>query len=374
MNIAEKLDLDAPVGAKGNRIKVVVVDDSALMRSLLTDILTRDPGIDVVATANDAYDAREKIKRFDPDVITLDVEMPGMDGIQFLRNLMRLRPMPVVMVSSQTQRGARVTLEALEIGAVEYVPKPRGADTQAYEDYARAVVTKVRIAGQARVKSYSRSALKESDAAQSSDPATQEDESFRFSKTVADRVIAIGSSTGGTEALKTLLAGFPAQCPPVVISQHIPAAFSKSFADRLDSLCKPTVRQAVEGDEIKGGHIYIAPGDVHLTVVKRHGKLFCHLDDGPAVNCHKPSVGALFDSVRNALGRKAVAIMLTGMGDDGAREMKTLHDEGAFTIAQDEETSVVWGMPGQAVKRGAVDEVLPLDKIAEKALSRVCML
>ena len=372
MNIAERLDLEKTATMDRNRLKVVVVDDSALMRSMLTDILTRDPTIDVVATANDAYDAREKIKRFNPDVITLDVEMPGMDGIQFLRNLMRLRPMPVVMVSSQTHRGARVTLEALEIGAVEYVSKPQGADPTDFENYARAVVAKVKIAGQARVKSFSGGVSVVG--ASSEDAGNSQEEVIRCARSVADRLIAIGSSTGGTEALKTLLARFPEQCPPVVIAQHIPAAFSGSFADRLNSLCKPVVQEAKDGQEIQGGNIYIAPGDVHLTVVKRSGKWFCHLDDGPAVNCHKPSVGALFDSVRSALGRKSVAIMLTGMGDDGAKEMKTLHEEGAFTIAQDEETSVVWGMPGQAVKRGAVDEVLPLDKIADKALSRVCML
>ncbi|HGG58441.1 MAG TPA: response regulator, partial [Gammaproteobacteria bacterium] len=199
-----------------NRLKVVVVDDSALMRSMLTDILTRDPTIDVVATANDAYDAREKIKRFNPDVITLDVEMPGMDGIQFLRNLMRLRPMPVVMVSSLTHRGARVTLEALEIGAVEYVSKPQGADPGDFENYARAVVAKVKIAGQARVKSFSRGASVAKASSEDSGGSQEEDNSVRYTKPVADRLIAIGSSTGGTEALKTLLARFPEQCPPVV--------------------------------------------------------------------------------------------------------------------------------------------------------------
>jgi two-component system chemotaxis response regulator CheB len=351
-------------------IKVLVVDDSALVRKLLSAMLDRAPDIEVVGTASDPYAAREKIKSLNPDVITLDVEMPRMDGITFLDNLMRLRPMPVVMVSSLTQRGADVTLRALELGAIDFVAKPRIDIAGTLEDYENELIAKVRVAAQARVlpRSAKRArALDERNSTSAVVPAL----SARTMLRTTDRIIAIGASTGGTEAIREVLEEMPPDAPAIVISQHIPAAFSKSFADRMNRSSPMAVCEAQDGQQILPGHVYIAPGDRHMLVERDGARYLCRLSSGPHVNRHRPSVDVMFRSVAQNVGANAVGILLTGMGDDGARGLRELLDAGAGTIAQDEASSVVWGMPGSAVKIGAAAHVLPLHQIAAQALTLV---
>lgn len=350
--------IQQPLEDLASAIKVLVVDDSALMRHVLTEILSSDPAIDVVGVASDPYIARDKIKRLNPDVITLDVEMPRMDGLKFLRNIMRLRPMPVVMVSSLTKEGAAVTLEALELGAVDVVCKPEIDIAQGLRGYAQEIIDKVKAARLAKV-----SRLVESSEAQRSviKPVVSQACNLHFQTT--DQIIAIGASTGGTEAIRQVLEQMPADTPGIVIVQHIPGMFSGPFAQRMDSICQMTVKQAVHGERVLHGHAYIAPGDQHLLVRRDGARYYCVLSDADPVNRHKPSVDVLFHSVAQQVGKNAVAVMLTGMGKDGAAGMLALHELGCRTLAQDEHSSVVWGMPGAAVKVGAVDEVLPLKKI-----------
>jgi len=352
------------------KIKVLIVDDSALVRQILVEIMKTARDIEVVGTASDPYMARERIKETNPDVLTLDVEMPRMDGLTFLANLMRLRPMPVLMVSSLTERGAETTLKALELGAVDFVSKPKVDIAGTLRDFGEEILTKIRVAAGARVSARSAPA-----AALAVPPKHSADAIIplasraRFLRTT-DRIVAVGSSTGGTEAIRELLMALPADAPAIVIAQHIPAAFSAPFARRMDSLTRLSVCEPSDGQHIKPGHVYIAPGGRHLLVERDGAHYRCRLNDGPPVNRHCPSVDVLFRSVAQQVGPNAVGIMLTGMGDDGARGLKEMHDAGAPTLAQDEATSVVWGMPGAAVRLGAVDEVLPLSQIAE-ALMRV---
>ncbi|WP_018947352.1 chemotaxis response regulator protein-glutamate methylesterase [Thioalkalivibrio sp. AKL17] len=345
-------------------IRVIVVDDSALIRKLLARILDQAPDIEVVETAADPYDAREKIKQHDPDVLTLDVEMPKMDGITFLRNLMRLRPMPVVMVSSLTEAGADVTLQALELGAVDFVTKPGTDVAHAMEAYADALIEKIRTASRIRVQA--RSAPAEAPA-QVTPPAATAGGGRRFRTT--DRVIALGASTGGTEALKEVLMGLPPDAPGIVITQHIPAGFSQAFAERMDRSTALRVKEAEDGDVVMPGHVFVAPGtDYHLRLERDGARYVCRLDDQGPVNRHRPSVDVLFESAAQSAGSNTMAALLTGMGDDGARGLLALREAGAHTIAQDEATSLVWGMPGEAVERGAAVQVLPLGRIAEALL------
>lgn len=349
-------------------IRVLIVDDSALVRQVLTGILDSDPGIEVVGVASDPYAAREKIKQLNPDVLTLDVEMPRMDGITFLRNLMRLRPMPVVMVSSLTERGADVTLNALEIGAVDFITKPK-LDIQAgLEGYAETLIEKVRIAAGARPKPYgperNTPAAIQRYSADAVIPRRSAAEQFR----TTHGLIAIGASTGGTEAIKEVLMRLPADAPAVVITQHIPAEFSLPFARRMNGVSALSVCQAEDGQPILPGHAYVAPGGRHLLVERSGARFHCRIDDGPPVNRHRPSVDVLFRSVAQTAGINAIGVLLTGMGDDGARGLLELNQAGARTLAQDEATSVVWGMPGEAVGLGAVDEVVPLGLVAERIL------
>ncbi len=345
-------------------VRVLIVDDSAVVRQILTEILSRDVGIEVVGSAADPLLAREKIKRLNPDVVTLDVEMPRMDGLSFLENLMRLRPTPVVMISSLTERGADTTLQALALGAVDFVSKPKLDVARGLESYAEEIIGKVKAASKARVRSLARATpakitLEAQPAASGS----------RMSFRTTDRLIAIGSSAGGTEALRVVLEGMPADAPAVVMTQHLPASFSSAFADRLDRHSAMSVREATDGEAILPGHAYLPPGGQHLRVIRDGARWRCRVDDGPAVNRHKPAVDVLFRSVAANAGPNAVGAILTGMGDDGARGLLEMREAGAATLVQDEASSVVWGMPGAAFKLGAAQEVVPLERVAERLVA-----
>jgi two-component system chemotaxis response regulator CheB len=345
------------------KIRVLVVDDSAVMRQLLTEILGSDPSIEVVGSAADPYIAREKIKQLNPDVLTLDVEMPRMDGLAFLRNLMRLRPMPVVMCSSLTQQGAAVALDALALGAVDFVAKPAVDVVHGIKEAAQEIITKVKMAAHARVRPLVEApALNPTQRHDADVVLPRRSAPTKFATT--DRIIAIGASTGGTEAIKEVLSHLPADMAGIVIAQHIPQAFSGPFAARMNASSPLSVCEARDGQPILAGHAYIAPGDQHLLVVRDGARYQCRLSDGDLVNRHRPSVDVLFRSVAQSAGRNSVGVLLTGMGRDGAEGMKEMLDAGASTIAQDEDTSVVWGMPGAAWKIGAAQSLHPLPQIA----------
>jgi len=348
------------------KIRVLIVDDSALVRRMLTEMLQQDPQIEVVGTAQDPFMAREKIKQLSPDVLTLDVEMPKMDGVTFLRNLMKLRPMPVVMVSTLTQKGSEITLDALELGAVDFVSKPTVDIAHSLGDYAEEIITKVKTASTARVRE-----LKPVVERHSADAVLPARRGKHFRTT--DKLIALGASTGGTEAIREVLEVMPADSPAIVISQHIPEAFSKPFSERMNRCSPMTVTQAEDGEQILPGHAYIAPGDRHLLVVRDGARFRCQLSDGPPVNRHRPSVDVMFRSVAQNVGPNAVSVLLTGMGNDGARGMLEMREAGAYTLVQDEASSVVWGMPGEAVALGAANEQVALPSMArriQKALLR----
>ncbi len=356
------------------KIKVLIVDDSAFVRQMLTEVCNSDPDIEVVGVAQDPYIAREKIKQLNPDVLTLDVEMPRMDGVTFLSNLMRLHPMPVIMVSSLTEKGADITLQAMELGAVDFVSKPKADLARTLNDYAEEITEKIKIAAKAKVKPLERKKPKATqlqvEAKHSADAVIKKTKQSKHFKTT-DKIIAIGASTGGTEAIKEVLIDMPADSPGIVISQHIPEAFSKPFAKRMNSVSAMTVFEAEDGQQIVAGHVYIAPGNRHLIVERDGARFICRLNDGPLVNRHKPSVDVMFRSVAQNVGPNAVSVILTGMGNDGAQGMQEMHDAGAPSIAQDERTSVVWGMPGEAVKLGCVDTVTSLNKISDAILKLV---
>jgi two-component system chemotaxis response regulator CheB len=341
-----------------------VIDDSAVMRQLLTEILGSDPGIEVIGTAPDPFVAREKIKLLNPDVLTLDVEMPRMDGLAFLRNLMRLRPMPVVMCSSLTQKGAAVALDALALGAVDFVAKPAVDVVHGIKEAAQEIISKVKMAARAKVKPLvDAPVMAVADRHDAGVVLPKRGAPSHFATT--DRIIAIGASTGGTEAIKDVLSRLPADIPGVVIAQHIPQAFSGPFALRMNASSLLNVCEASDGQPILAGHAYIAPGDRHLLVVRNGARYQCRLSAGDLVNRHRPSVDVLFRSVAQSAGRNSIGVMLTGMGRDGAEGMKEMREAGASTIAQDEETSVVWGMPGAAWQIGAVQTLHPLPRIAD---------
>lgn len=346
-------------------IKVLIIDDSALIRSLLTEIINKQPDMVVVGSAPDPLAAREKIKALNPDVLTLDVEMPKMDGIAFLERLMRLRPMPVVMVSSLTEKSSVITLHALELGAFDFVTKPKLDIRNGLQEYAEELTDKIRGAVRSRLRQTPhRNPV--------STPAPQKNnadvvlaaERHTFSTT--EKIILLGASTGGTEALKTVLVDMPPDCPGILITQHMPEAFTKTFAKRLDSLCRIAVKEAEDGDRILPGHAYLAPGNRHLLLKRSGANYVAELSDGPAVSRHRPSVDVLFRSAANCAGKNAIGIIMTGMGDDGAAGMLEMHQAGAYTMAQDEESCVVFGMPKEAIARGGVDEIVPLPDISRR--------
>jgi two-component system chemotaxis response regulator CheB len=314
--------------------------------------------------------ARERIKELNPDVLTLDVEMPRMDGLTFLANLMRLRPMPEVMVSSLTERGAETTLRALELGAVDFVSKPRIDIAGTLKNFSEEILGKIRMAAEARVVARRAPMINSVAPKHSADAILPADAGRRMLRTT-ERIIAVGASTGGTEAIRELLMGLPADCPALVIAQHIPAAFSTPFARRMDAMSALSVCEPTDGQYIMAGHVYIAPGGRHLLVERDGARYRCRLNDGPPVNRHCPSVDVLFRSVAQQVGPNAVGVLLTGMGDDGARGLKEMRDAGAPTIAQDEASSVVWGMPGAAHRLGAVQELVPLDRVATTVMQLV---
>ena len=347
---------------------VVVVDDSALVRSILSEIINRQSDMICVGAAADPLLAREMIRNLNPDVITLDVEMPRMDGLDFLQRLMRLRPMPVVMVSTLTERGAEVTMKALELGAVDFVAKPKIGVADGIRLLADDITDKIRIAAKAQVRR-----------APAAAPASGAPGAVAPKPTViaslgrmsTEKIIFIGASTGGTEATKEVLINLPADCPAVVITQHMPPGFTKSYAARLDGLCKIRVKEAQDGERILPGHGYIAPGGLHLSVERSGANYIARVQDGEPVNRHKPSVEVLFNSAARVVGPNAIGVMLTGMGADGAKAMRAMKDAGSYNFVQDEATCVVFGMPREAIAAGAADEVLPLGQIAARMIERL---
>jgi two-component system chemotaxis response regulator CheB len=347
------------------KIRVLIVDDSRMIREVLTDILKDQPDIEVVGAAADAFEARDMIKKLDPDVITLDVEMPKMNGLEFLDKLMRAKPMPVVMISSATERGSEVTFRALELGAVDFVTKPKLSE-QTPDDYGDMIADKIRAAKSARLKPPR--TVDPNDT--TTMPAVVPKRPVPVGVKTSERLIAVGASTGGTEAIREFLVGMTPDCPGIAIVQHMPENFTRMFAERLNGLCQITVKEAEHNDPILPGHAYIAPGGKHLWVKRDAGQLLAKLSTEPPMNLHRPSVDFLFLSAAKFLGADAIGVLMTGMGRDGAAGMLKMKEAGAWTIAQDEATSVIFGMPREAIELGAVHEVAPLGKLRERALAR----
>lgn len=344
-------------------IKVLVIDDSAVMRKLLGELINSAPDIEVVGSAPDALVAREMIKTLNPDVLTLDVQMPKMDGIEFLERLMRLRPMPVVMVSAFTQAGSETTLRALELGAVDFIGKPRMDSALGAEEYAQELLDKIRAAHGARLRRPVFSAVP------AAKPAPELSRIPPRPVAAGGKIVFVGASTGGTEAIKTFLMGMSSACPPILIVQHMPETFTTSFAARLDTLCAPRVIEVKGGERVESGTVYIAPGHSHLQVKRSAGGYITEVLQTPPVNRHRPSVDVLFDSAAELIGRNAIGVILTGMGKDGAQGLLRMRQAGARTFGQDEASCVVYGMPREAAQMGAVDEVVSLDDMSRRVLA-----
>ncbi|MBG6222551.1 MULTISPECIES: chemotaxis response regulator protein-glutamate methylesterase [unclassified Janthinobacterium] len=331
------------------KIKVLIVDDSALIRSVMTEIVNSQPDMEVVGAAPDPLVAREMIKQTNPDVLTLDVEMPKMDGLDFLEKLMRLRPMPVLMVSSLTERGSEITMRALELGAVDFVTKPKMSIQSGMREYTDMIADKIRAASKARIRPRTLPAA--------GDKVATPLPALRSPLTSSEKLIIVGASTGGTEAIREFLMQMPSDCPGILITQHMPEGFTRSFARRLDSLCKISVQEAAGGERVLPGHAYIAPGHSHLTLTRSGANYMTKIDQGEPVNRHRPSVDVLFRSAAQSAGKNAVGVILTGMGKDGAQGMLEMKAAGAYNFAQDEASCVVFGMPREAIAVGATHEV-----------------
>lgn len=340
------------------KTRVLVVDDSALMRGLLTEMINQSPDVEVVGAAPDAPTAREMIKALNPDVLTLDVQMPKMDGLEFLERLMRLRPMPVVMVSAFTEAGSETTLRALELGAVDFIGKPRADSERSMEDYAEELLDKVRAAKSARLRARVAAA-----------PRAPLPGGAGTGPASSRKIIFLGASTGGTEAIKEFLAGVPAHCPPILIVQHMPEAFTASFARRLDSLAAPRVIEAAGNERVEAGTVYVAPGHSHLQIRRSGSGFVTELLATPPVNRHRPAVDVLFDSAAALVGAHAIGVILTGMGKDGAQGLLRMRQAGARTFGQDEASCVVYGMPREAFLVGAVEEQCSLEEMARRVLA-----
>jgi two-component system, chemotaxis family, protein-glutamate methylesterase/glutaminase len=346
-----------------SKTRVLIIDDSALIRSLLTEMIGKQPDLEVVGAAPDPLVAREMIRALNPDVLTLDVEMPRMDGLDFLEKLMRLRPMPVLMVSTLTERGADVTLRALELGAIDFVAKPKLGIASGMQQLSTEICDKIRIAAKARLHRHL--------VGRTPAPPADKSAPARYSRMSTEKLVAIGASTGGTEAIREVLVRLPADFPGVLITQHMPPGFTRSFAARMDGLSRIRVSEATDGERVLPGHAYIAPGDRHMRLAKSGSNYVIALDAGEPVNRHRPSVEVLFQSVASVAGANALGVMLTGMGRDGASAMLAMRNAGSFNIAQDEASCVVFGMPREAIAVGAVQEVLPVKQIADRLLKEL---
>ncbi|MBF0118119.1 MAG: chemotaxis response regulator protein-glutamate methylesterase [Desulfobacterales bacterium] len=339
-------------------IKVLIVDDSAIVRKVFTEELSKEKGIEVIGTAPDPYVARDKIVKLKPDVVTLDIEMPRMDGLTFLKKLMKYYPIPVIVVSSLTKNGSKLALEALSIGAVEVISKP--STSYSVGEMSVQLADKIRAVARIKVNSKPNSLEKK---------GVNRVLVHKYTGTIADRIIAIGSSTGGTEAIKTIITSMPKNSPPVLIVQHMPAQFTTSFAERLNSICEPEVKEAEDGEEVKAGKVIIAPGNFHMLLRKKSTNYYVQIKTGPLVHHQRPSVDVLFQSIAETAGSNAVGIILTGMGVDGALGLLKMRQAGARTIAQDEQSCVVFGMPREAIKIGAAEKIISINDIAHTALN-----
>ena len=355
------------------KVRVLVIDDSASVRQTLTSVLQSDPGIEVIGTASDPFIAAKRIQEEIPDVITLDVEMPRMDGITFLRKLMSQKPIPVVMCSSLTEQGTETLMQAMEAGAVDVILKPKIAAADHLAEQASRICEVVKSAAQARLRQRPAGAVRSASASGPAQKLTADamlpPPSGKAMARTTEMVVCVGASTGGTEALREMLEKLPANSPGIVIVQHMPERFTAAFARRLNDLCEVEIKEAADGDPVLRGHALIAPGDRHLLLERQGARYHVSVRTGPLVSRHRPSVDVLFRSAARSAGSNAMAVIMTGMGDDGARGMLEMHQAGAYTVAQDEATSVVFGMPKEAIARGGVDRIVPLGQIAPEILA-----